>query len=78
MRSIKDRGKPDVGELSKKYEGMSEAQLMDALLSNVRVAKQNGTFSAQELDEFVLTVSPSLDEQARIKLKKLVELIKSR
>ena len=59
-----------------KYEGMSEAQLMSELMKNVSAAKSNGSFSADQLDEFVAFVSPNLDESSRKRLSELVSMIK--
>ena len=77
MRSIKNHkpsnresggGKTDIkGEtdaLAQKYAGKSESELI------------GGTFSAQQLDEFVQFVSPSLDDESRSRLAYLVGMIK--
>ncbi len=59
-----------------KYEGMSEGELMSELMKNVSAAKNNGTFSADQLDEFAKFVAPSLDEKSRKRLAELIETIK--
>lgn len=80
MRSIKDRS--DGGriesrnDITSKYDGMNENELMGALMRNVAAAKSDGTFSERELDEFVAFVSPSLDEASRVRLAELVRMIK--
>lgn len=87
MRSIKDyktvrtenaddslKNKTDA--LASKYAGKSESELMQALMQNVSAAKNSGTFSEEQLDEFVGFVSPNLDEQSLTRLKELVRMIK--
>ncbi len=62
--------------IPEKYAGMSEDMLRAELLSKVAEAKSDGSFDSQKIDEFVETVSPSLDEATRARLKDLVALIK--
>lgn len=59
-----------------KYDGMSEGELMGELMKNVSAAKNDGTFSAEQLDEFARFVAPSLDEKSRKRLAELIETIK--
>lgn len=83
MRSIKDyKPEPEnnadaVSELSGKYDGLSQDELMSELFRTVSSAKSDGTFSAAQLDEFVGFVSPSLDEQSSARLRELVKMIKN-
>ncbi|MCH5155699.1 MAG: hypothetical protein J1F69_03750 [Clostridiales bacterium] len=87
MRSIRDferdGGKSDnqtlkeeVQAVASKYVGKSEEELIRALRQNVAESKQNGTFSVEQLENFVSVVSPNLDEQSRNKLMALVDMIK--
>lgn len=83
MRSLKGfKGEPTVEETvaaptqSTKYDGMNETQLMQELMKNVSAAKSDGSFSAEQLDEFVTFVSPNLDESSRKRLAELVGMIK--
>lgn len=89
MRSIKNHkpsnpesggGKTDIkGEtdaLAQKYAGKSESELIGELMKTATAAKRDGTFSAQQLDEFVQFVSPSLDDESRSRLAYLVGMIK--
>ncbi|MCH5165845.1 MAG: hypothetical protein J1G01_05535 [Clostridiales bacterium] len=89
MRSIKDHGrisgetfennenqKAQTAALMEKYAGKSESELMHALLKSVTAAKSDGSFSSEQLDEFVGFVSPSLDESSRERLISLVRMIK--
>lgn len=87
MRSIKDfkSGAPkteepatlreEVESVAAKYVGKSEDELLRALRQNVSAAKRNGTFSAEQLDNFVRIVSPSLDEASRERLNSLLLMI---
>lgn len=90
MRSIKDFGREEsksdnqsqtlrdeVQSVASKYAGKSEEELLRALHQNVAEAKRNGTFSAEQLDGFVSFVSSGLDDDARQRLKALVEMIKA-
>ena len=45
-------------------------------MKTATAAKRDGTFSAQQLDEFVQFVSPSLDDESRSRLAYLVGMIK--
>lgn len=87
MRSIKNYGKDAApsGEIdpadaarsaASKYAGMSENELMRALMQQVAASKNNGTFSAEQLDSFAAFVMPTLDASARERLKQLIEMIK--
>ena len=80
MKSIRDKSvnnnsvdASDVKSTMGKYDGMNEEQLMTELFRSVAAEKQNGTFSAATIDEFV---SPSLDEKSRARLNELVSMIK--
>lgn len=82
MKSIRDKNntatdKEAVENAASKYDGMNEEQLLGELYKSVAAEKQNGTFSASTLDEFVSFVSPSLDEKARARLTELVRMIKN-
>lgn len=87
MKSIRDKSNKsgvdtsgsaasEVKSAAGKYDGMNEEQLMSELVRTVAAEKQNGTFSAATLDEFVSFVSPSLDERSRARLNELVRMIK--
>ena len=58
-----------------KYVGKSEEELMRALRQNVAAAKRNGTFSTEQLDNFVRIISPSLDDASRERLNSLLLMI---
>ena len=80
MRSIKNMKsetplKPNTGSFDK-YDGLNGNELMSELMKNVAASKSDGTFSPEQLDEFVSFVSPSLDAQSRERLIELVGMIK--
>ncbi len=60
-----------------KYADYSESELMSELMRAVSSARSDGSFSPEQLDEFVGFVAPSLDEQSLAKLRALVETVKS-
>ncbi len=82
LRNFKSNGgsgsesvqKPEIPE---KYAGMDENELRSELIRQVASAKSDGTFSPEQIDEFVEIVSPNLDDEARAKLMELVSMIKS-
>lgn len=67
--------KTEADDLVAKYEGKSENELMQELLKNVARAKGDGTFSSEQLRDFMEFVSPSLDEKSRERLNELVKMI---
>lgn len=80
MRSIKnmksEAAPKSSAESIDKYDGMSGNELMSELMKNVAASKSDGTFSPEQLDEFVSFVSPSLDARSRARLVELVNMIK--
>lgn len=77
MRQLKNYKATDKTTVdAQKYEGMSEGELMGELMNNVSAAKANGTFSAEQLDDFARFVSPSLDDKSRKRLLELINVIK--
>ncbi|MDE7464060.1 MAG: hypothetical protein K2M48_03430 [Clostridiales bacterium] len=77
MRQLKNYKAADKTVDAAKYEGMSEGELMGELMKNVSAAKANGSFSADQLDDFARFVSPNLDERSRKKLTELINAIKN-
>lgn len=78
MKSIRDGGRkpPIPDELSKKYRGMNEGELMQELFSQAAQARRDGSLSAEQLDAFFEFVSPQLDASSRNRLKELIRQIK--
>ncbi|MCH5163221.1 MAG: hypothetical protein J1G38_07040 [Clostridiales bacterium] len=76
MRQLKNYKATDISASAAKYDGMSEGELMGELMKNVAAAKENGSFSAEQLDDFAQFVAPSLDEKSRNRLTELINAIK--
>lgn len=76
MRQLKNYKAADKTVDASKYDGMSEGELMGELMKNVAAAKENGSFSAEQLDEFARFVAPSLDEKSRKRLAELINTLK--
>lgn len=79
MRQLKnykssDAQKSEVPDFSK-YEGLTHDELMNELLRAVASSKSDGSFSGEQIDDFVSFVSPELDEALRARLNELVGLI---
>ena len=61
--------------VASQYEGASQEQLLGAIMNEAKLAKQRGTLSPQEIQNFVLTISPMLSSSQRSQLEKIVEQI---
>ena len=61
--------------VASQYEGASQEQLLGAIMNEAKLAKQRGTLSSQEIQNFVLTISPMLSSSQRSQLEKIVEQI---
>ena len=66
-----------MSDITGKYKGKSENQLIDQLLELVKQGRQDGTFSDSQLDDFIALVSPQLDDNGRKKLDDLASLIRN-
>jgi len=53
------------------YSKKSESELMTDLMEEVSKGKADGSFSAEQLEEFIGRVSPMLNETQRERLQKL-------
>ncbi len=77
LKNYKQSAAPEqVSDAASKYSGMNENELKQELFKQVSESKNNGTFSAREIDDFVSFVSPELDEKSRQRLNELVKMIK--
>lgn len=68
----------DVNELIGKYSGMSEGELMSALLEAVQKQKADGSFDRDELMNGVNSILPMLNDEQRKKLFGIVGLINAK
>ena len=64
-------------KVASKYEGASEAQLISAILSEAKTAREKGQLSDEDIENFVATISPMLSQAQRAQLKLVVEQIKN-
>lgn len=66
-----------VMELSKKFDGKSQNDLLKAIYKQAEEGKRAGTLSNADLDNFCAFLSPMLDDKKRKMLNKiLIELKK--
>ena len=61
-----------LNRVAAKYEGASENQLLSAIMSEAKKAKANGTLSNKEIENFVATISPMLNQNQRKQLEKVI------
>ena len=86
MKSIRDfkcddgkekNAEADLESIRHKYDGMSQDELMLALMQTVSAAKRDGTFTDESLEDFVGFVSPNLDGEQRRRLGELADMIRN-
>ena len=65
-----------VKNLSKKFDGKSQNDLLKAIYEEALKGKQNGTLSNEQIDAFYKVLAPMLDDKKRRLLGKVVEEIK--
>ena len=65
-----------VSSLANKFDGKSQKELIDAIYSEARKGKQNGTLTNKDIDNFVSVISPVLDAKKRKYLIKIAEELK--
>ena len=65
-----------VDDVTGKYKGKTDSELIGELLSLVKKGRQDGTFSDSQLEEFISLVMPQLDENGQKRLKELATLIR--
>ena len=62
--------------LSKKYEGKSSDELMQAIIKQAEIGRKNGTLSDSDIDNFASTVYPLLNDKQRKTLNTVVARLK--
>ena len=65
-----------VTELTQKFDGKSQNELLKAIYVEAEKNKRNGTLSNDQIDTFVALLSPALDEKKRKLLKKIASQLK--
>lgn len=66
-----------VKNLSKKFDGKSQNDLLKAIYEEALKGKRNGTLSNEQIDTFYSVLAPMLDDKKRKLLRKVVEEIKN-
>ena len=61
--------------VASQYEGASQEDLISAIMNEAKLAKERGTLSANEIQNFVLTISPMLSSAQRKQLDNIVKQI---
>lgn len=65
-----------LGMMQQKYEGKSESDLIEAIISEATRRRKSGGLSDAELDGFIGALRPILNAEQRKKLDKIIEKIK--
>ena len=65
-----------VTELSQKFDGKSQNELLKAIYVEAEKNKRNGTLTNDQIDTFVSLLSPALDDKKRKLLKKIANQLK--
>ena len=63
--------------VARQYEGASEQDLISAIIKEANRSRKNGTLSDVEIQNFVNTISPMLNEKQRKQLAEVVNKIKN-
>lgn len=74
--SVKNNLFSMVNSLAKKFDGKSQQELLSAIYKEAKSGKQKGTLSNSDIDNFVNTMSPFLDEKKRGLLLKIAKELK--
>ena len=61
--------------VASQYEGASQEELIMAILNEAKLAKERGTLSSSEIQNFVGAVSPMLSSSQRKQLDSIIEKI---
>ena len=63
-------------QLAKKYEGKSSEEMIQAIILEAEKSRKNGTLTDRDIDNFVSTVSPLLNDSQRKMLYLVADKIK--
>lgn len=63
-------------EVSARYEGASESEMLKAILKEAEKCREKGTLTDSDLDAFYNTLSPLLDGAQRRRLEKIIAKLK--
>jgi hypothetical protein len=62
--------------LAGRFDGKNQNELIKAIYLEAKKGKENGTLSNADIDNFVATLSPMLDDKKRKMLYKIAEELK--
>ncbi|MCH5351506.1 MAG: hypothetical protein J1F39_06040 [Clostridiales bacterium] len=60
---------------AEKYDGLTREQLLEALKRAVLSAKNNDSYSAEQIEDFCNFVTPMLDEEGKARLTEVMSII---
>ena len=64
-------------EMMRGFEGKSEDEIISAIMETAKKNRAEGKLSDEEIDGFVKTIYPMLDENKRKKLDEITAMIKA-
>ena len=73
----KGKGKQDIEDVVKSYEGKSESELMGEIVNKYSEGIANGSMTRDELERFAAQASGYLTPEQQLKLKAIVDRLKS-
>ncbi len=65
-----------VTKLASKYDGKNTSELINAIYSEAKRGKEQGTLTNRDIDNFASLLSPMLDDKKRKMLFKITEELK--
>ncbi len=58
-----------------KFSGMDENALIEQLLMQVHNSRQNGTYDAKQMEQYITMLSPHLSQAQNEKMRNIVNII---
>ena len=68
--------KNDIEQKIKKYQNLSQSELLNELLKETAKQKQNGNFDTNQLEEIKNSLLPMLDENQKQRLEQITKMLK--
>lgn len=73
LKSFKNTSK-ESENIVDKYKDLSEEELLDLLIKQVKTAKENGELDPEQTKNFVRLISPKLTDEQRQKLETVMKI----
>ena len=73
LKSFKNTSK-ESENIVDKYKDLSEEELLDLLIKQVKTAKENGELDSEQTKNFVRLISPKLTDEQRQKLETVMKI----